>query len=107
MSRRRRGASHVAPLGRLPVFLRAGALIPLGDATGISAEREVLTCGLVEGATGELYEDDGETADWRGDGTPTIRLRVRNGELAIETGSSGGGAVDRIGIRSVEEGGLL
>ena len=78
-----------------------------GGRKEATAWPEVLTCGRVEGATGELYEDDGETADWRGDGTPTIRLRVRNGELAIETGSSGGGAVDRIGIRSVEEGGLL
>jgi len=76
-------ATVAAPLGRLPVFLRAGALIPLGSATGIGDRREILVCGLVEGATGELYEDDGETSDWRGAGATLIRFRVRGGEIDV------------------------
>lgn len=54
-----------APLGRLPLFLRAGALIPLGDGTRIAPCREILVCGSVAGATAELYEDDGDTTAWR------------------------------------------
>ena len=90
-----------APLGRLPVFLRAGALIPLGDATGISAERDVLVCGLVEGATGELYEDDGDTADWRGAGWTVIRLKVSNGEIEMRQEGSKLPPFDRIAIRQI------
>ena len=92
-----------APLGRLPVFVRAGALIPLGDPTGIGDLREVLVCGLVEGATGELYEDDGETADWRGTGGTLIRFRVRDGEIAITQEGEDAPFVDRIAIRRISD----
>jgi alpha-glucosidase len=92
-----------APLGRLPLFVRAGALIPLGDEAGIGELRELLVCGLVEGASGELYEDDGETADWRGNGATLIRFRVRDGE--IEMTQEGGEALpfDRIAIRQIQD----
>lgn len=90
-----------APLGRLPLFVRAGALIPLGDAEGISTEREVLVCGVVEGASGELYEDDGETADWRGAGSTVLRFEVRNGEVAIEQQGEGKPAFSKIAIRQI------
>lgn len=97
-------ATVAAPLGRLPLFLRAGALIPLGGAEGMDERREVLVCGLVEGATGELYEDDGETADWRGDGSATIRFVVRGGELAIEPGQGTASGPSRIEIRTIDAG---
>jgi alpha-glucosidase len=90
-----------APLGRLPLFVRAGALIPLGDAKGISAEREVLVCGVVEGASGELYEDDGETADWRGTGSTLLRFEVRNGEVAIEQQGEAKPRFNKIAIRQI------
>ena len=96
-------ATVAAPLGRLPLFVRAGALIPLGDAAGISELREILVCGLVEGASGELYEDDGETADWRGNGATVIRFQVRDGE--IDMTQEGGQALpfDRIAIRQIQD----
>ena len=90
-----------APLGRLPLFVRAGALIPLGDATKISNEREILVCGVVEGASGELYEDDGETADWRGAGATVFRFEVRNGEVAIEQQGEGKPRFNKIAIRQI------
>jgi alpha-glucosidase len=97
-------ATVAAPLGRLPLFLRAGALIPLGNGERIGDEREVLACGLVEGATGELYEDDGETADWRGDGSALIRFEVRGGELAIQQVQGRAAGLTRIEIRSIAAG---
>lgn len=97
-------ATVAAPLGRLPLFLRAGALIPLGSGDRIDDGREVLACGLVEGATGELYEDDGETADWRGDGSALIRFEVRGGELAIQQVQGGAAGPTRIEIRSIAAG---
>ncbi|WP_083533222.1 glycoside hydrolase family 31 protein [Bosea sp. WAO] len=93
-----------APLGRLPLFLRAGALIPLGNRAQTDNWRGLLVCGLVEGATGELYEDDGETADWRGEGSTSIRFVVRGGELVIEQGQRGTGSVDSIDILDIESG---
>jgi alpha-glucosidase len=93
-----------APLGRLPVFVRAGALIPLGDPAGIGDLREVLVCGLVEGASGELYEDDGETVDWRGAGGTLIRFHVRDGEIEIHQEGADAPFIDRIAIRQIGEG---
>ena len=93
-----------APLGRLPVFVRAGALIPLGDPAGIGDLREVLVCGFVEGATGELYEDDGETVDWRGAGGTLIRFQVRDGEIEIHQQGADAPFIDRIAIRNIGEG---
>lgn len=53
-----------APLGRLPVFVRAGAIVPVED--------EGVVAGLAfagpDGARGLVYLDDGDTADWRGVG---------------------------------------
>lgn len=92
-------ATVAAPLGRLPVFLRAGALIPLGDAAGIGERREILVCGLVEGATGELYEDDGQTSDWRGKGATVIRFRVRGGEIDVRQEGGTELDFDEIAIR--------
>lgn len=98
-------ATVAAPLGHLPLFVRAGALIPLGDPTGIGDLREVLVCGLVEGASGELYEDDGETADWRGAGATVIGFHVREGELAIEQEGRDRPSFTRIAVRHIADGG--
>lgn len=93
-----------APLGRLPVFVRAGALIPLGNPEGIDDLREILVCGLVEGASGELYEDDGDTADWRGAGATVIRFKVKNGEIAVDQEGDRDPLFDRIAIRQIADG---
>jgi alpha-glucosidase len=71
-----------APLGRLPVFVRAGAIIPVGDRGGMSDARELLVYGADGGAAGELYADDGDTADWRNEAGRVRRFVMRNGNVS-------------------------
>jgi alpha-glucosidase len=63
------GAVDVAALpGKLPVFVRGGAILPLSrrfDLAGPDSERELAIYGPE--AAGELYEDDGTTSRWRTD----------------------------------------
>jgi alpha-glucosidase len=83
-----------APLGRLPLFARAGAIVPIEDGVGLTA---VVFAGADGTAAGTLYLDDGETPRWRedgqvvalqfranrldisGDATPALRVRVHMG----------------------------
>jgi alpha-glucosidase len=54
-----------APLGRLPLFARAGAIVPVAEETGMA----VIIFGTSgDAAAGLLYVDDGETTEWRRDG---------------------------------------
>lgn len=58
-----------APLGALPVFVRAGAMIPVSSQLdsvepGSDTERRLLVFGE-EARDAMLYEDDGESSDWR------------------------------------------
>jgi alpha-glucosidase len=51
-----------APLDRIPLLVRAGAILPLAEGT----ERVLSLWPGIEGESlGVLYEDDGETADWQ------------------------------------------
>ncbi|WP_052341357.1 TIM-barrel domain-containing protein [Salinarimonas rosea] len=86
-----------APLGRLPVLVREGALIPLSrQLARIDPARETWR-GLrvhpgTDGASETvLYEDNGETADWRGDGACLIRvaMRVEGERLSLEARREG------------------
>jgi alpha-glucosidase len=58
-----------APLDTLPLFVRQGAIIPLGPAMQYSSERglEPLTIEIYRGAERSftLYEDDGETSAYQ------------------------------------------
>jgi alpha-glucosidase len=75
-----------APLGRLPVFARAGAIVPIEDENGLTA----IAFGAPErGGSGLIYVDDGETADWRKTGT-TIEFRLRRDDLGFVIDVSGG-----------------
>jgi alpha-glucosidase len=89
-----RRVTLAAPLGRLPLFARAGAIVPVEDDDGLAA---VVFAGIDGTAAGNLYLDDGETARWReegriitlnyqhnrldlgGDTAPTMRIRVHAG----------------------------
>jgi alpha-glucosidase len=64
-------ARSPAPLGQLPLFARAGAMVPVAGAEG---ERTLLVFGEPSsgGSMADLYEDDGDTAEWR-----SQRLHVR------------------------------
>lgn len=78
-------ATVEAPLGRLPVFVRAGAIIPAGDPTRLSGVTELLAFGAGQEARGELYEDDGETTLWRDGGGSVTRFEIRDGALSWRT----------------------
>ncbi|MBL8587111.1 MAG: glycoside hydrolase family 31 protein [Methylobacteriaceae bacterium] len=77
------GRAHevAAPLGRLPLFARGGAVLPLADA---AAPGGVLFHAFGAGpGEGALYEDDGETAHWRERGRlTTIRVDAAGGVSA-------------------------
>lgn len=86
-----------APLGRLPLFARAGAIVPVEDENGLTA--------IVFGTSGRagssiVYIDDGETADWRSKGT-TIELRLRPDDHGYVLDVSGGKLATPIRARGV------
>jgi len=58
-----------APLDRIPMFIRAGAVIPFGPHQSWAGQHELdpLTIHIYAGADGyyELYEDDGISTDYR------------------------------------------
>ncbi len=74
-----------APLDQIPVFVRAGAIVPLSDVS-LRVETAPPTTLILEvyaGAEGELdfYEDDGESISYRSDGGSHRRFRQeRDGE---------------------------
>lgn len=83
------GMTHViaAPPGRLPLFVRAGALVPVAAGEAI----EFLLFGNPEHASGALYLDDGATTDWAGAGGALINVqaRVSDGEILAATQAGG------------------
>lgn len=89
-------ATVPAPLGQAPLFVRAGALLPLGAAgqrvdPATDSERELVVYGDPANAATELYDDDGDTADWRtGAGRVTrVTLERRDGTALISAETSG------------------
>lgn len=70
--------------GRLPLFVRAGALIPVSGQDG---EAEFLLYGTPETAHGSVYRDDGSAVDGADTdaGLLEIVAGVRNGTLWHET----------------------
>ncbi|MEJ2288155.1 MAG: glycoside hydrolase family 31 protein [Deinococcales bacterium] len=81
-----------APLGRPPLLLREGALVPLGDvrpstATPLAELRIVVAAPAAESAY-EVVEDDGRSRAWE-DGvlarTP-LSSALRDGELTVRVG---------------------
>jgi alpha-glucosidase len=100
-----------APLGRLPIFARAGSMIPVsGKLDGIDIVRDLQRELVVFGAPAleaqaELYEDDGETADWRSGGGLTCQFalarRGPSATLSMDVAGSYRPAFDGIAIRPV------
>ena len=87
-------------------YRRGDTSVPLseqtiGDALRAAAAADPDRRAVVEGAPGELYEDDGETADCRGAGATVLRFEVRNGEFAIEQQGEGKPAFNKIAIRQI------
>ena len=93
------GVSVEAPLDRLPLFVRGGAILPLAPATQYDGERpwdEVTLLIYPEGSSRfELYEDDGRTNEYR-DGryaitpiTCTLAGRTTVIQVDVPTGDRG------------------
>jgi hypothetical protein len=76
--------NYVAPLDRCPLFVRAGAIIPMQPDMDYVGQRPVepLTLDIYPGASGtfDLYEDDGESLDYRKGAFATTRIEFRDGD---------------------------
>jgi alpha-glucosidase (family GH31 glycosyl hydrolase) len=63
------GITVEAPLDRLPLFVRAGAIVPMGPVVQHTSERSLDDITVLIYPAGasrfELYEDDGRTNDYR------------------------------------------
>jgi alpha-glucosidase len=106
-----------APLGRVPVFVRCGAMIPVTRQTdGIDPrtdlKRELIVFGTpLDASESYLYEDDGETSDWQGAGRLELhfQLRQNNGDLVLSADAHGSyqPAFDTISVRPVASAGKI
>ena len=91
-----RSISAAAPLGRMPLFVRAGSIVPAGPAIQYTGEKpdSPLTLLVYTGASGHftLYEDAGTNLDYRhgryatipfayDQATGTLTLGRRSGEF--------------------------
>jgi alpha-glucosidase len=91
------GPTHIlahAPLERMPLYVRAGAIIPMGPVMQYVDERPLdqLTLRIWPG-TGEwtLYEDDGHTFKYRTGAWATTTYRVSaDGKTIVEIGARDG-----------------
>jgi len=100
-----------APLGRLPVFVRCGAMIPMTEQTdridpSRDMQRELVIFGAPE-ETSEayLYEDDGDTSDWQGQSRLELRFELRRSDeglvLSVKMDGSHRPRFDRVSVRQV------
>lgn len=89
---RLQGATHIlahAPLERMPLYVKAGAVIPLAPAMQYVKETPVSQLRIkVWSGTGKwtLYEDDGESFEYENGiwTTTTYQVRVDNGATIVE-----------------------
>ncbi len=82
------GPTHVlahAPLERMPLYVRAGSIIPMGPVMNYTDERPLdpLTLELYPGdGSFTLYEDDGETFAYQQGAFCTTRFSLQRGQNA-------------------------
>lgn len=77
-----------APLEKMPLFVRAGAVIPMGPAMQFMGEKplEPLSLHIFPDDTAEftLYEDDGTSMNYENGQYATTRYQVRGDDLTTE-----------------------
>lgn len=105
------------PLGRLPVFARCGAMIPVTRQVDridphLDTQREMIVFGIPQDASeAYLYEDDGDTTDWQGDSRLELRFQLRRGnngpELSVDASGSYRPAFDTVAVRAVSVDGQI
>ncbi len=92
-----RPAIVAAPLGRPPLLLRQGALVPLGNVRPSTAEplSELRIVATPPAGTSAyaVVEDDGRSRAWEGGAVARTPLRssMRDGELTLRVGPRDGG----------------
>jgi alpha-glucosidase (family GH31 glycosyl hydrolase) len=90
------GVSVDAPLDRLPLFARAGAILPLGPVVQHTRERPLDAITLLVYPEGrsrfELYEDDGQSQAYRRGGyvLTAFECVAGPGEIAVRIGQPAG-----------------
>jgi len=90
------GTTVEAPLDRLPLLVRAGAIVPMGPVVQYSGERpldEVTLLVYPEGSSRyELYEDDGRTNAYRQGAYALTRFEcdASAGAIALRIGEASG-----------------
>jgi alpha-glucosidase len=92
------GATHIlahAPVDRMPLYVRAGTILPMQPVMQYTDERPIdqLTLRIWQG-TGEfiLYEDDGHSFDYQNGASSTTRCRVHvhDGQTIVDTAAREG-----------------
>ncbi len=92
------GGTHIeaaAPLERMPVFVKAGSIIPLGPVTQFTGEKPdaPITLYVYTGANGafDLYEDDGVTYGYERGEFSRIPLTYDESTGTLTVGARSGG----------------
>ncbi|MGH8298421.1 MAG: TIM-barrel domain-containing protein [Steroidobacteraceae bacterium] len=84
-----------APLSRMPLFVRAGSIVPVGPAIEYTGEKPdaPLTLLVYRGASGRftLYEDDGTTLGYQHGKYATIPFSYDRATGTLTIGQSSGG----------------
>ncbi len=84
-----------APLERMPLFVRAGAILPLGPDVQYAAEKPVdpLEIRVYRGADGDftLYEDENDTYNYETGAYATIGFHWDNDKQTLTIGERKGG----------------
>jgi alpha-D-xyloside xylohydrolase len=84
-----------APLDRLPLFVRAGSLIPLGPDLEWTAEKppDPIELRIYRGADGDftLYEDEGDSYDYEKGAYATIKFYWDDARQVLNIGERKGG----------------
>ena len=89
-----RRVSAVAPLSRMPLFVRAGSIVPVGPAIQYTGEKpdSPLTLLVYAGGNGRftLYEDDGANLDYEHGAYTTIPLSFDEATGTLSIGRRSG-----------------
>jgi alpha-D-xyloside xylohydrolase len=84
-----------APLARMPLFVRAGSVVPIGPEVEWADQRldGPITLLVYAGADGafDLYEDDGETNAYRDGAFTRIPIRYDDASGTVTIGARAGG----------------
>jgi len=89
-----------APVDRIPVFVRAGAIVPFGAEVQSTAERQpIAQLRVYPGRDGtfDLYDDDGVSYDYeKGKGATTTRLRWDDAAGKLSAGGGDAALAQRL-----------